>query len=37
MTAAELVNLGVSAVLAEYLAAQFAALNARVTALEAAP
>lgn len=36
MTAAELVNLGVSTVLDEYLAAQYAALAARVTALEAA-
>lgn len=34
MTAAALVNLGVPAVLAEYLAAQYAALEARVTALE---
>lgn len=34
MSAAQLVALGVPAVLAEYLAAQYAALAARVTALE---
>jgi len=37
MTAAKLVELGVPAVLAEYLADQFAALEARVTALENPP
>lgn len=36
MSAAQLVALGVPAVLAEYLAAQYAALEARVAALEAA-
>ena len=36
MSAAQLVALGVPAVLAEYLAAQHAALAARVTALESA-
>jgi cell division protein FtsB len=36
MTAAALVNLGVPAVLADYLAAQYAALEARVAALESA-
>lgn len=34
MSAATLVSLGVPAVLAEYLAAQYAALAARVEALE---
>lgn len=34
MSAATLVSLGVPAVLAEYLAAQYAALEARVEALE---
>ncbi len=34
MSAAQLVALGVPAVLAEYLAAQYAALEARVAALE---
>lgn len=34
MSANELVKLGVPAVLATYIAAQFAALEARVTALE---
>lgn len=34
MSAAQLVALGVPAVLVEYLAAQYAALEARVTALE---
>lgn len=34
MSAAMLVNLGVPAVLADYIAEQFAALAARVTALE---
>lgn len=34
MTAAKLVEMGVPAVLAEYIAAQFAALEARVDALE---
>lgn len=34
MSEAELVKLGVPAVLAAYIAAQFAALEARVTALE---
>lgn len=36
MTAAKLVELGVPSNLAEYLAAQFAALAARVTTLEEA-
>lgn len=36
MDASVLVNLGVPAALATYIAAQFAALEARVTALEAA-
>jgi hypothetical protein len=36
MTAPALVNLGVPAVLANYIAAEFAALAARVAALEAA-
>jgi len=36
MNAAQLVSLGVPAVLADYIAAEFAALAARVTALEAA-
>lgn len=35
MSAATLVSLGVPAVLADYLAAQYAALEARVAALEA--
>ncbi len=35
MSAATLVSLGVPAVLADYLAAEFAALEARVAALEA--
>lgn len=34
MTAEVLVRLGVPAVLAEYIASEFAALEARVTALE---
>lgn len=34
MSASELVKLGVPAVLADYIAAEFAALAARVTALE---
>jgi hypothetical protein len=34
MSAEMLVKLGVPAVLAEYIAAEFAALEARVTALE---
>jgi hypothetical protein len=36
MSAAQLVALGVPAVLADYMAAQFAALEARVADLEAA-
>jgi hypothetical protein len=36
MSANVLVQLGVPAVLADYIAAQFAALEARVTAIESA-